>query len=372
MKLKKFTALCVFLALGTMLYAQDKYHLLIGTYTAPGKSEGIYLYEFDTRTGDMTYKNKTIANNPTFLAVTKDRKFVYAINEDATSKINAYAFNAKTGELTFLNSQPSGSRGPTYISVDANGKYVFVGNYGGGTLTAIPIEKDGSLGADIQDIKHEGKSIARTKPYVHSAVVSPDNKYVITADLGTDKMNIYAFDPKKRPNPLTPAAQPFVTLAPGAGPRHSTFHPNKKFYYVVTEINSTVNAFRYKNGKLTFLQSITMVPPGYTGRGDGADVHVSADGKFLYATTRNQANEIVVYNIDQKTGKLTLAGREASTGRSSRTFEIDPSGNWMLVTHQATGTVVLFKRDQKTGLLSPTGKKLEIDRPSIVKFVKMD
>src|SRR5690606_5554839 len=127
-----------------------------------------------------------------------------------------------------------------------------------------------SLGSDIQNMQHEGKSIAKNKPYVHSAVVSPDNKDVITSDLGADKINIYKFHAKNRPNALTPGAQPFVSLAPGAGPRHSTFHPNKKFFYAVTELDGTVNAFSYKKGKLTPIQTITMIPDGYTGKPDGA------------------------------------------------------------------------------------------------------
>ncbi|HXH98859.1 MAG TPA: lactonase family protein [Sphingobacteriaceae bacterium] len=373
MKFEKILLLFVFLTLTSVLNAQDtKYHMLIGTYTSPGKSEGIYVYEFDTQTASIAYKNKTVISSPSYLAVTKDRKFVYAVSEASASKINAFAYNSKNGVLTFLNSQPSGSSGPTYISVDANGKYVFAANYGGGSLTAFPVEKDGFLGSDIQDIKHEGRSIVKTKPHVHSAVLSPDNKYVIAADLGTDKLNIYSFNPKNRPLPLKPAAQAFVTLEPGSGPRHSAFHPNKKFIYAVTELSSTVNAFSYKDGHLAAIQTISMLPAGYTGKGDGADIHVSADGKFLYASTRNAVNEIVIYSINQKSGKLTLTGRQSTTGKSSRTFEIDPSGNWMVVTNQGTNTIVVFKRDQKTGLLSPTGQKIEIDRPSFVKFVKID
>lgn len=373
MNLKKTIILGAFMTLMTMLYAQDaKYHLLIGTYTSPGKSEGIYVYEFNTQTGKMTYKTKAAASSPSYLAITRNRKYVYAVSEASSSRINAFAYNSKTGALTFLNSQPSGSSGPTHISVDAAGKYVFAANYGGGSITALPVNQDGSLGSDIQDIKHEGHSIVKAKPFVHSAVLSPDNRYVIAADLGTDKLNIYRFDPKKRPVPLKPAAQPFVSLEPGSGPRHSTFHPNKKYFYAVAELNSTVTTFRYKNGRLFTLQAISMLPPGYTGKGDGADIHISADGRFLYASTRNAVNEIVVYAIHPKTGRLTLIGRQSTTGKSSRTFDIDPTGNWLVVTNQGTNDIVVFKRDQKTGLLTPAGQKLEIDKPSFVKFVKID
>jgi 6-phosphogluconolactonase len=277
--------------------------------------------------------------------------------------------------LTFLNKQPTGGGGSAYVSTDALGKYVFSASYGGGSLSALPIQPDGSLGADVQIIKHEGGSVdtaRQTKSYVHSIVVSPDNRYVITADLGTDKMNIYSFDPKKSPSPLAPGAQPFVILGPGSGPRHSTFHPDKKFYYVVSELNTKIDAFNYKDGQLTHIQTVGMLRDGYTGKGDAADIHVSPDGKFLYANARSEVNEVVIFSIDQKAGKLTFIGRQSSLGKGSRTFDIDPTGNFMVLTNQATNTVVIFKRNQKTGLLTPTGQQIDVSRPSMVKFVWID
>lgn len=373
MYFKKIVAPLFLVLLSSTLLAQStKHHLLIGTYTSPGKSEGIYVYEFDSQNGAMTYKSKIIIESPSYFALTKDRKFVYTVAEGKESKISALAFDSKTGDLKFLNSQPSGSNGPTYISVDAKGKYVFAANYGGGSLTALPVESDGTLGPDIQDIKHEGKSIARKKPFVHSAIVSPDNKYVLTADLGTDKIDIYRFRPKNRPQALSAAAEPFVILDPGAGPRHLTFHPNKKFLYAVTEINSKVYAFKYKKGHLSQIQSVSMVPEGYTGPGHGADIHVSADGKFLYASTRSTVNEIAIYAIDQKTGMLSLVDKQPAFGKSSRTFEIDPTGNWLLSTGQASNEIIVFKRDPISGKLSPTGQKLQIDKPSLVKFLEIE
>ena len=360
--------LLAFFSIAFVLNAQgQKFHLLIGS------SEGINVYEFNSQTGELKFKSKTTGNSAGYLTVTADRKHVYTASSGST--IAAYGYNSTSGELTFLNKQPAGGSGPAYVSVDALGKYIFAANYGGGSVSALPIEKDGSLGADIQVIKHEGSSIDKTrqtKPYVHSVVVTPDNRYVITADLGTDKMNIYSFDPKKRPAPLTPAAQPFASLEPGSGPRHSTFHPNKKYYYVVNEVNSKIDAFNYKGGHLTHIQTVAMLPEGFTGIGEAADIHVSPDGKFLYGTTRTVVNEVVSYSIDQKTGKLTFVGRQSSLGKESRTFEIDPTGSFLVVTNQESNTVIIFKRNQKTGLLTPTGQKIEINRPSCVKFVRID
>ena len=188
----------------------------------------------------------------------------------------------------------------------------------------------------------------------------------------SNKVNIYKFNAKHRPNALTPAAQPFVMLDPGAGPRHSTFHPNKKFFYVITEINSKVYAYKYKKGHLTQIQSVSLIPEGFAGPGHGADIHVSADGKFLYASTRSTVNEIAIYAIDQKSGMLSLVDKQPSYGKSSRTFEIDPSGNWLLSTGQASNEIIVFKRDLVSGKLSPTGQKLQIDKPSFVKFLEIE
>lgn len=373
MELRKIISFCSLILLSLGLFAQGgKYHILVGTYTSPGKSEGIYVYEFDSQNGAITYKSKVILESPSYFTVSPDRKFVYSVTEGKESKISSLSFDPKTADLKLLNSRPSGGNGPTHISVDSKRKYVFAANYGGGSLTALPIEADGTLGSDIQDIKHDGRSIAREKPFVHSAVVSPDNKYVLTADLGTDKINIYSFDAKKRPLALTVATQPYITLDPGAGPRHSTFHPNKNFFYAVTEINSKVYAFNYDKGHLTQIQSVSMIPEEFVGPGHGADIHVAADGKFLYASTRSTVNEIAIYSIDQKTGMLSLIGKQPSFGKSSRTFEIDPSGNWLLSASQGTNEIIVFRRDQQTGKLTPTGQKLQIDKPSLVKFVRMD
>lgn len=361
MRSKIIVLLSAFLLLSSLLFAQ-KYHVLIGG------SEGIFTYEFNAKTGEIVFKSKATPGT-SYLAVAPDRKHVYSATSGSTA--SSFNYNSKTGELTFLNRQPLGA-GSAYVSVDAKQQYLFSASYGGGSLSAVPIEKDGSLGADVQNIQMEGKSIAKDKPFIHSAVVSPDNKYVFFADLGTDKIHIFSFDPAKRPTPLAPAEQPFYLLEPGAGPRHSTFHPNKKFYYVVTELNSTVSAFGYNNGHLTHLQTLSMIPQGYTGIGDGADIHVSPDGKFLYANTRNALNDILIYSINQNDGKLTLVGRQPTFGKSARTFDIDPTGNFLIITNSATSDVFVFKRDQKTGLLTPTGQKLEIKGPGIIKFVQID
>ena len=376
MKSKALWLLSALLALSSISFAQnERFYLLVGTYTHAGGSEGIYVYEFNTNTGAMRYKTKVTVSNPSYLAVSPDRKFVYAVSEDKTSKINSFAFNSTTGVLSPINEQSSGGDGPTYVSVDASQKYVFAANYGGGSVSALPVEKDGSLGADIQVIKHEGSSLdtsRQDRPYAHSVVLTPDNQFLLAQDLGTDKVYIYRFDATKRPTPLSPAVQPFIKVAPGSGPRHLTFHPNGKFAYLINEVNSTITAFGYQKGHVSFLQTVSTLPEGFTGIGEPADIHVSPDGKFLYGSNRATVNDLVIYAINKLNGKLTFVGRQPTEGKESRTFSIDPTGNFLLAANGESNNITIFKRNKKTGLLSPLKEKIEIGSPTCFKFVKMD
>jgi len=378
MKSKTIIPLIAFFALIFVQVGRaQKSNLLIGTYTniSTGKSTGIYVYEFDAQTGRLSYKSLIAVSNPSYLTISPDRKYVYSVSEDHAGMINAYNYNSATGRLTFLNKQSSGGDEPAYVSNDATGKYVFAANYTSGSLSAIPVQKDGSLGSGIQSIKHTGSSIDKSRqgePHVHSIVISPDNRYVFTMDLGTDKVNIYNFDQKKISAPLTPAAQPFVNITPGSGPRHFIFHPNTKYAYGINELNSTITAFNYSDGHLAQFQTVSLFAKGFKGKGEAADIHVSADGKFLYGSNRGDANEIVIYSINEKDGKLTYVGRQSSLGKSPRNFAIDLTGNFLLVANQDTNNIFVFKRDQKTGLLTPTGQKIDVGSPVCLKFVKID
>ncbi|MEO5600599.1 MAG: lactonase family protein [Cyclobacteriaceae bacterium] len=352
---------------------QEKtYNLIIGTYTNENKSNGIHVYSFNTETGKFNEKSKIVdVTNPSYLAISGDKKNVYSVSEAGQGKstISAFSFDAKSGKLTFLNSVSSGGNGPCYVSIDDKKRFVFAGNYGDGSLSAIRIDKDGSLNADAQTIKHEGSSVNKSrqdKPHVHSVVLSPDNRYLLTPDLGTDKVNVYRFDPAK-PQPLTPASPAFATVKPGTGPRHLTFHPNGKFAYLILEMEGAIAAFDYNNGKLEEKQSITMLAPGFGGKVGAADIHISPDGKFLYGSNRGEANEVVIYAIG-KDGKLTYVGRQAEFINTPRNFVIDPTGKFLLVANQNANNVVIFKRDQKTGLLSSTGEKILVDKPVCLKF----
>ena len=354
----------------------NQYDLIIGTYTNKDKTSGIHVYTFNSKTGEFSFKSKAQdIPNPSFLVVTADKKNLYSVSEagGGNGSVYAYSFDAPSGKLTLLNSVSSGGDGPCYVSVNENKKYVFVGNYGGGSLTAVRVNDDGSLSSDSQTIQNEGSSVYKpnqNKPHVHAAVISPDGHFLLVPDLGTDKINIYNIEEGKA-QPLTPAAQPFASVKAGGGPRHLTFSPDGKYAYLVQELDAMVTAFTYDNGKLEAIQSLTMLSDGFKGKVGAADIHTSPDGKFLYASNRGEANEIVIYAID-KDGKLKYSGRQSSLGSAPRNFAIDPSGNFLLVANQNSDDIFFFKRDQKTGLLSSTGKKITVSMPVCLKFVSLD
>jgi 6-phosphogluconolactonase len=378
--MKTSAVLIFFMALFSFTTAQTSknktFYLLVGTYTNADKTNGIHVYSFDPETGGYREKSKSIdITNPSYLAISKDKKNVYSVSEAGSGKgtISAFSFDAKSGKLTFLNSASSGGNGPCYVSVDDKKQTVFSGNYGAGSLSAIRINKDGSLSDDIQTMQHEGSSINKSrqnKPHVHAVVLSPDNRYLLAPDLGTDKVNVYRFDPLES-QPLTRATPPFASVKPGSGPRHLTFHPNGKFAYVILEMEGAIAAFDYKNGKLDAKQSITMLAPGFNGNVGAADIHISPDGKFLYGSNRGEANEVVIYAID-KDGKLSYAGRQSELISTPRNFVIDPTGNFLLVANQNSNDIIIFKRNLKTGLLTPTGQKILVDKPVCLKFVAVN
>lgn len=359
--------------------AQKDQYLLVGTYTND-KSEGIYVYRFNSQTGEATPVGSIKTSNPSFLAVSPDERYVYAVNENADStrfttggSVAAFSFDKKNGQLTSLNKQESGGKHPCYVAVDKTGKWVIAGNYSSGSLALLPVKEDGSLNAPVQVIQHTGSSVNEDRqqgPHVHSTVVSPDNKFVFVPDLGIDKVMIYALDAKK--GTLTAAADPFVATEPGAGPRHFDFHPNKKFAYLIEEMSGGISVYKYSKGALTLVQNLSSLQGDFTGNIGSADIHVSKDGKFLYVSNRGDANTIDIFKINQKTGEIWEAGHQSTLGKTPRNFNFDPSGNFLLVANQSTNDIVVFRRDATTGLLTDTGKRIMVDKPVCLKWISTE
>jgi len=367
-KMKK-TLITFFISIVTSAtFAQTtNYRLLIGTYTAPAKSQGIYSYNVDLANGVFTQQSVTSGvSNPSFLALTPDKKLVYSVSESYKgSAACAFSLDEKTAKLTFINSALTKSDGPCFVSV-AN-KHVFTANYGGGSLSVFGRKADGSLTNVQQVIQHVGKSInteRQGEPHVHQVLLTPDNKFLLANDLGTDKVTVYKYNSNASSNVLVPFDS--ITLKLGSGPRHSVFSKNGKLLYVLQEIDGTLSVLRIQNGRLKVMQETTVtVKDGIVNR--AADIHFSPDGKFLYATNRGTANDITCFAVG-KEGKLTLKQQVSTGGDGPRNFAITPDGQYVLVAHQFTDNIVVFKRDTTTGMLSDTGKQLNIGSPVCLLF----
>ncbi len=358
--------------------ADKDHYLIVGTYDSP-KSEGIYVYKFNSADGSAKEVSHIKTPNPSFVTVSPNEKFVYAVHEIARDgnggEVAAFAFNKKTGTLSFISQQLSGGDDPCYVEIDKTGKWVIVANYTSGSLSVLPVNADGSLGIATTTIQHtgSGKNVDRQKgPHVHCTKLSADNHWLFVSDLGIDKLMIYAFDPAT--GKLTPAKNPFAATEPGSGPRHFTFHPNNKYAYLIEEMAATVVAYKYNNGMLKKIQGISSLPAGDTGLIGSADIHVSPDGKFLYASNRgrSKSNTIAIFKIDPANGTLKTVGHQYTMGNIPRNFNFDPSGNFLLVANQESDEVVIFKRNKQTGLLTDTGKRISVGKPVCLKWVKVE
>ena len=356
--------------------AQKNPYLLVGTYTS-GKSEGIYVYQFDTKTADNNLISVAKTSNPSYLAIAPNKKIVYAVNETADTTgsvvggaVTAFSFTAADGKLTALDKQLSGGTNPCYVAVDKTGKWVFAGNYSSGTLAVFPVKPNGSINVASQVIAQAGTGANLDRQegsHVHATVISPDNKFLFVPNLGVDKVFIYQLN--KATGKLTPTAEKTANSEPGSGPRHFEFAPNGQYAYLMEELTGTVVVYKYNNGKLIKQQRINSLPKNFTGAIGSADIHVSPDGKFLYCSNRGDANTITIFNINQQNGKVAVVGYQATLGKTPRNFNFDPTGNYLLVANQESDNIVIFKIDKKTGLLTDTGKQILVPNPVCIKWI---
>jgi 6-phosphogluconolactonase len=354
----------------TGLFAKAQtYNLLIGTYTNKGNSEGIYTYSYNPQTGEATKKHvaKQVIN-PSYLTIATDKKFAYSVNENGDkSEVSAFAY--KNGELTFLNKVDSRGADPCYLISDA--KHVIVANYSGGTIAVFGRKADGKLSDAKQIIKHTGKSIDPKKrqesAHVHMVYFTPDKKYIISNDLGEDRIYVYSYHANAETNVLS-LKNVYSTTA-GSGPRHLSFSTNGKFAYVAHEFTGQINSYVYRNGTLKKIQQINTVAKDFKGAIDGADIHTSADGKFLYQTNRGDANTISVFAI-LPTGILRFVQTISTLGKGPRNFTLSPNGKQLLIAHQYTNEVVIFNRNTTSGKLTDSGKRINVGTPVCLVFDK--
>jgi 6-phosphogluconolactonase len=364
--------------------ADGVYDMIVGTYTG-GKSEGIYVYRFDTKTGDATPVSVAKTVNPSYLVVSSDRRHVYSVNElpgdngpaSQRGGISAFGFDPASGQLTFLNKVSAEGNDPCYLKISPDGKYLLTANYSvaadpGGSFAVFPLQGDGQVGQAVLTVHHEGGGPVKGRQdnsHVHSTVFSPDGQYLFAQDLGADKLYSYRYTPDGSRGLFGPTEWRYMDVKAGSGPRHLVFGPDGKYAYLTSELAATVTTFRYDNGRLTQLQVSPLTEHGFKGQVGAAAIHLSPDGRFLYATNRGDANEIVIFSVDSANGHLKLIGRQSSLGKSPREFAIDPTGNWLIVGNQNSDTAYVFRRDQQTGLLEANPKRIDIGSPVDFKLV---
>lgn len=335
--------------------------------------KNIYAFQLNLNLGELTPTGEvTRLPAPSFLAVTANNKFLYAISEGQTeesSYTTAFRIDPTEGKLYRLNQQPTGGAGPCYVEVDQQGRNVLVANYNSGSVAVYRIDPWGALDPMSAFVQNKGSSInpqRQTGPHAHCIVTAPDDAYAFVCDLGLDKILSFKFDPLK--GTLTANDLPFTIMPPGDGPRHLAFHPAGKYAYGVNEMASTITAFSYdqNHGILGRIQEISLLPPDYKGQNTAAEVAVHPSGKFVYASNRGE-NTIVVFACDPATGRLTFVERMPSGGKTPRNFEIDPTGSYLLAANQDSGSVAVFIIDQRNGGLLPTKTSVSVDTPMCVK-----
>ena len=348
--------------------------LFIGTYTS-STSEGIYVYRMNSDTGELKKVSSIKSENPSFLTLDRSKRFLYAVNEmkdfegKASGAVSAYAIDAKHN-LRFLNQQASMGSDPCYLTVDRKRGSLLVANYTGGNVALLPILKNGTLGPASEVKQHEGSGPKEQQkgPHAHCIILDALERHALAADLGADKVMVYRFNPATRK--FHTGKQPFASLAAGAGPGHLALHPNGRFLYVINELDSTMTTMKYNatSGTLTTVDTVSTLPAGFSEVSYCADVHVSSSGKFLYGSNRGH-NSIVVFAIDQRTGKPTLIEHVSTEGKWPRNFVIDPTGRFLLVANQHTDNVVVFRIDPQTGRLKNAGQSAEVPVPVCLKFI---
>ncbi|WP_025865702.1 lactonase family protein [Prolixibacter bellariivorans] len=335
----------------------------IGTYTDGSDSKGIYRCELDPKSGQLeNYALAGVSVNPSFVTLTPDGNYLLAVQEKNTAVgntqgyIESFAVDKSTGNLKAINKEPSGGADPCFVSVNPEG-FALTANYSSGSVGLFRLNGDGTISKALYVSQHEGHgpNVNRQKgPHAHSSYFGPGGKRIFAADLGTDDVYVYRLDADN--GKLVPCKTPKIPMAPGAGPRHIAFGPNGQNMYVISEMGCTVTRVAMKDdGGFDVKESVSTLPKGYDGENTCAEIAISPDGKYLYASNRGLDN-IVIFSIDPQSGKLTEKGTEGVRGKTPRNFTLSPDGKFVLVANQNSNNIVAFRRNPETGMLTYTSE----------------
>ncbi len=360
------------------------YDLLVGSYTE-GERPGLYAYRFDGNTGKLDEKpwQQLRLDNPSWLVLSPDRKRVYAVNEngpgarDAVGRASALSLDAQH-QLTLDNQVSTLGDHPTHASLTPDGRYLLVANYSvnadpGGTLAVLPIDAQGRLQPVTQLSSYQASKVDKERQrsaHIHSVNFAPDGKTVYVADLGGDRVYAYRYAPQDNAErPLQPAVKPFLALPPGSGPRHLVLDAAGRHAYLTLEMSGQVAMLDVAgDGALELRGVLDLFAPGFDGDNGAGAIHLSADGRFLYAVNRGTDNQIAVFAVGAD-GGLSLLQHRATDGRQPREFGIDPTGRFLLVAAQGDNRIVVIARDPASGRLGRTLQKVDVAAPSDIKFL---
>jgi len=357
------------------------YYAYIGTYTSGGvitpkfQSKGIYILGYNSSNGVFSQLGTAFEkDNPSFISISPDGRNLYSVGEIDDKRggaLSAYSINKDDGSLSIINTISSGSNGPCHLSTDKDGKLLLAANYAGGASTIASINEDGSLDKDVQVIQHEGSSInpdRQMEPHAHSINVTPNNKFALVPDLGTDKIMIYKINHKNGKLEINDPS--FAKVEPGMGPRHLEFHPNGKVVYVINEIGATITSFDFDEevGVLDSIETISTLPDGISHK-SCADIHITSDGNFLYGSNRGH-DSLAIFKVLDNGRKLEKVGHESTLGKTPRNFSIDPLGNFIHAANQDSGDIFTFAINKNNGTLEYTGGKIDVPYPVCIKFLK--
>ncbi|MBO9130993.1 lactonase family protein [Bacillus sp. 165] len=346
----------------------NKFIGYVGTYTKEN-SKGIYTFILDTEAAAI--KDVKIAaelENPTYVTITENNKYLYSVlKAGQDGGVASYSINEETGELTLLNNQLLPGASPCHVSVSKNNKHILSANYHKGTIEAYSAEVTGHLNPVSSSIQHEGhgpNSERQEKPHTHFSGFTPDEKYIVAVDLGIDKLITYQLNNGM----LTKVSS--LSVKAGSGPRHIAFHPNGTIAYVITELSSEVITLKYdsENGTFTELQYISTIPVDFTTNNQCSAIHVSADGRFVYAANRGH-NTIAIYSADANTGELTFIEHTSTEGNWPRDFVLDPTEAYIIASNEKSHNLVLYSRDASTGKLTLLQCDVTVPEPVCVKFL---
>lgn len=348
----------------------------VGCYTTPdrdGRGEGIGVYQVDPQSGAWTLVQLVgEVANPSFLAIHPEQHTLYCVHGgNDHSEVSAFAIEPGAGRLTLLNTESTGGANPVSVAVDPSGRLVAVANYTGGSVAALPIGADGTLGPAGAVLEQTGEPgphpTEQASAHPHHLPFDPNGHFLVAPDKGLDRLFVYR--PEVEAGALVPHDPPSVATHAGAGPRHIAFHPNAPYAYVINELDSTITAYDYDpaHGTLHERETISSLPSDFAGDNTGSEIAVAPSGRFLYASNRGH-DSIGIFAIEPTTGALAPVGWEATQGKTPRFFALDPSGTFLYAANQGSDTIVTFRADPNEGTLTATGQVIESGSPSCVVF----